>query len=308
MGYVATKPGSSTVIAGVALHGLFASDDSGKSWHPLGTGSGSATIINRVSSITFDPDHPDVLWETGSHTGAGFYKTTDGGISFKQLGAMTFSQDVKIDFADPERKTLLVGTHGRGIFRSTDAGQTFSDISAGVTGNTLWPLLIDPQTHLIGTVGDNAALFRTTNGGVSWLQVTTLSPSHDGRFIRASDDSLYLPLSGNAGLMKSTDLGKTWTKLAGAGATFPPPFFSITPLELAHGDLVVLGVDHLLRSRDGGASWKPIGEPLPFKLAPSDFGAVTYSGETKTFFLWHADCGTTVLPDAIMSAGFDDEL
>jgi hypothetical protein len=32
---------------------------------------------------------------------------------------------------------------------------------------------------------------------------------------------------------------------------------------------------------------------------------VTYSAETKTFFVWHADCGASVLPDAIMSAGFD---
>jgi len=308
MGRVAIKPGSSRVIAGVALHGLFASDDGGKSWQSLGTGAGSAKIINRVSSITFDRNDPDVFWETGTHTGAGFYKTTDGGLTFKQLGTMTFSQDAAIDFADPERKTLLTGTHGKGIFRSTDAGQTFTDISAGVPGNTLWPLLIDAQTYLIGTFdadASNTAVYRTTNGGASWSEVTALSPSHDGTFRRASDDSLYLPISGNAGIMKSTDLGKTWTRLASAGATFPPPFFSVTPLELPDGKLVVLGVDHLLRSGDGGATYKPIGEALPFKLTASDFGGVTYSVQAKTFFLWHADCGTAVLPDAIMSAGFD---
>jgi hypothetical protein len=308
MGRVATKPGTSRIIAGVALHGLFASDDSGKSWQPLGASASSAKIINRVSSITFDRDHPDVFWETGTHTGAGFYKTTDGGITFKQLGTMTMSQDAAVDFADPERKTLLTGTHGRGIFRSTDGGQTFTDISAGVPGNTLWPLLIDPQTYLIATFDsdpNNAAVYRTTNSGATWSQVTTLPPSHDGTIRRTSDDSLYLPISGNTGIMKSTDLGKTWTKLASSGATFPPPFFSITPLELPDGKLVVLGADHLLRSADGGASYKPIGEPLPFKLSGSDFGGVTYSVETKTFFLWHADCGSAVLPDAIMSAGFD---
>jgi len=305
MGSVAIKPGTSRIIAGVALDGLFSSDDAAKSWQPMGTGAGSAKITNRVSSITFDREHPDVFWETGTHTGPGFYKTTDGGSTFKQLGVMTFSQSTAIDFADPQRKTLLVGTHGRGIFRSTDGGQTFTDISAGVTGNTLWPLLIDSQTYLIGTVGDNGAVFRTTDGGASWSQVSTLIPSHDGAFLRASDDSIYLPIAGNAGIMKSTDLGKTWTKLAGSGATFPTPFFSVTPVELPDRTLVVLGVDHLLRSSDGGASWKPIGEPFPFKLSPSDFGGVTYSADTKTFFVWHEDCGASVLPDAIMSAGFD---
>ena len=65
MGRVAAKPGSPRIIAGVALHGLFASDDRGKSWQPLGTGAGSAKITNRVSSITFDPEHPETFWETG---------------------------------------------------------------------------------------------------------------------------------------------------------------------------------------------------------------------------------------------------
>ena len=123
MGRVASKPGSARIIAGVALHGLFASDDRGKTWQPLGTGAGSAKITNRVSSITFDREHPDVFWETGTHTGGGFYKTTDGGVTFQELGTMTMSQDAAIDFTDPERKTLLTGTHGRGVYRSTDAGK-----------------------------------------------------------------------------------------------------------------------------------------------------------------------------------------
>src|SRR6185295_3362261 len=115
-------------------------------------------------------------------------------------------------------------------------------------------------------------------------------PSHDATFLRASDDSLYLSLEANAGIMKSSDLGKTWTKLAGTGATFASPAFGITPIELPDGTLVTIGVDHLLRSSDRGASWSPIGEPLPFRAA-GDSGGLTYSSQTKTFFIWHADCG-----------------
>jgi photosystem II stability/assembly factor-like uncharacterized protein len=303
LGHVAAKLDSMRVIAGVALHGLWSSDDGGKSWQALGTGAGSAKIANRPSAITFDPEHSEVFWETGIYAGGGLYKTTDGGSTFKQLGPMSFSQDAAIDFRDPERKTLLTGTHGRGIYRSTDGGQTFADISAGVPGNTLWPLLIDSQTHLIGTFDNDvskAAVYRTTDGGVTWTRVSTLPPAHNGGILRTSDDLLYFPLFGGQGIAKSTDLGRTWTKVTSTA------FYDSTIVELPDGKVVTVGADHLMRSSDKGVTWQPIGDLLPFKLAGTgNFGGVTYSVASKTFFLWRADCGSVVLPDAIMSAGFD---
>src|SRR5262249_43310055 len=152
--------------------------------------------------------------------------------------------------------------------------------------------LIDPQTYLVGTYdGDpNIGIYRTSDGAKTWSRVSSLPPSHDGGFRRASDGALYLALQGNLSIAKSTDQGMTWTKLPGTGATFPPPFFGITPIELPDHTLATLGADHILRSSDGGASWKAIGQPLPFKLSGSDFGSFTYSSQTKTFFIWHSNC------------------
>ena len=107
------------------------------------------------------------------------------------------TQGASIDFADPDRKTLLTGTHGVGIYKSTDSGRTFIDVTLGVPGNTLWPLLLDSRTFLMGTFDQDTvkgAVYRTIDSGASWTQVTTLSPSHDATFLRASDDSLYLSL------------------------------------------------------------------------------------------------------------------
>jgi photosystem II stability/assembly factor-like uncharacterized protein len=311
VGRVGATPGSARVVVEVALHGMWSSDDGGQSWQALGTGAGSAQITNRASSITFDPDHPDVFWETGTHNGGGLYKTTDAGLSFVELGTMTMSQDAAVDFADPDRKTLLTGTHGAGVYRSTDAGLTFGSVGDTLPLNTLWPFLVDPQTHLIGIFDQDASnpdigVQRTTDGGASWTKVSNMGPSHDGGFRQASDGSIYYSLVGNSGIARSTDQGESWTKVASAGATFPPGFFGITPIELPGGRLVTLGVDHLQSSLDSGASWQPIGEPLPFPLTNSDFGGVIYSITSKTFFIWHSNCGANaVLDDAIMSAGFD---
>ncbi len=61
-----------------------------------------------------------------------------------------------------------------------------------------------------------------------------------------------------------------------------------------------------MRSTDGGTTWKPVGEPLPFQLA-GDGASLTYSAATQTFFVSHYDCASgAVAADAIVSAGFDD--
>jgi hypothetical protein len=290
VGRVAAQPGSTRVFAGVGLQGLFSSEDSGQTWQALGSAAGSASITNRTSSITFDPEHPDVFWETGSHNGGGLYRTIDGGETFVELGPLSMTQNLAVDFSDPERGTLLTSTHGAGVYRSTDAGVTFTSVGGDLPGATLWPLMIDSQTHLLATFDSDAnnpinGIHRSTNGGTSWTLVSGLAPSHDGGFVRTSDDSIYLPLAGNSGLAKSTDLGLTWVEMSGSTAAFATPFFGIDPLELPGEKLVTLGIDHLLMSLDGGANWEPIGEPLPFEISPTYSGGVTYSVATKTFFI-----------------------
>ena len=52
--YISAKP-DGTLIAGIALHGLWHSADGGDSWTQLGQGDGSDEILNRPSSIVYDP-------------------------------------------------------------------------------------------------------------------------------------------------------------------------------------------------------------------------------------------------------------
>jgi len=78
------------------------------------------------------------------------------------------------------------------------------------------------------------------------------------------------------------------------------------PAELPDGRIVILGKDHLLASSDKGATWKPIGQPLPYPGGGYD-GArgPAYSARTKTFYVWRWDCNNNVPSNAIMAAGFD---
>lgn len=308
VGVVAVKPCSNEIIAGISNAGLWATDDNGASWHALGTGAGSAKITNTPLSIVFDPAHTDVFWESGIHDGGGLYKTTDGGVTFKQLGTFTFGNVISVDLGDPDRKTLLAGIHGQmqQMQRSEDGGATFANVGANLPAGTsysLWSYVLDAQTFLAATVGGGSgnAMFRSTDAGQSWTKTSDLQAAHDGGFLRTASGAMYIPFWAGVGLAKSTDLGKTWAQVTG-----PNTIAGVTPVELPDGTLAAIGADHLVRSSDGAKTWIPIGEPLPYKVfGTGNFTDLTYSVATKTFILYHADCGTAVLPDAIMSAGFD---
>jgi hypothetical protein len=303
---IAAQPCSKTVIASVATKGLWATEDSGKTWRALGGGGGDK-ITNRGSSIVFDPLHPEKFWESGIAGDGGVYATTDNGQTFKRLGMMTQSQLVSIDFTDVDRKTLVVGTHGmrQMVFLSTDSGTTWDNVGMNLAGdvhNSEAPLVMDSKTYLLGACGGGdgtCGIFRTTDSGKTWNRQTDLQVSHFGAPLRTTEGVIYWPLYADGGIGKSVDNGVTWEKVTDGGKVV-----GVAPVELPDGSLAAVGFDHLQRSTDGGKTWTPIGEPLPFSIFGNQL-TLTYSAALKTFFLSHWDCDNLVLPDAVMAAGFD---
>jgi hypothetical protein len=96
MTYVSAKPNEDLVIAGIALKGLWGSTDGGTSWHQLGSGHGSAKIINRPGSIIYDPARPNVFWQSGIYNGNGIYRTDNNGKVFRALGSIGHNDTVSV--------------------------------------------------------------------------------------------------------------------------------------------------------------------------------------------------------------------
>jgi hypothetical protein len=304
LGLVSANPCSSMVIAGVAKAGLWGSEDAGKTWSKLGSGAGSAEISNRISAIVYDPAHPGTFWESGIYNGGGVYRTTDNGKTFAQLGDATHNDSVSVDFSDPERKTLLAGTHEQSskLFLSSDGGKTWSDVGKNLPGSAGYctaTQVLGANDLLVGC--NNGGVFHSSDGQ-QWTSVG--SKGVIPQPLLASDGTIYWPGS-QGGVQMSSDQGQHFVESAD-GNLAPGIVGSLYPAELPDGRIAILGKDHVLISSDKGKSWKPIGEPLPYPGGGYD-GArgPTYSARTKTFYVWRWDCGDRVLPNAIMSAGFD---
>jgi photosystem II stability/assembly factor-like uncharacterized protein len=288
LGRVAASPYADIVVAGVAQHGLWASENGAKGWTQLGTASGSATITNRTSAIVYDPNRPGTFWESGTYNGGGVYRTDDNGATFKPLGNMVHADAVSVDLSDPAHKTLLAGKHESSqLYRSTDGGSTWVDISASLPAGVGFvedPLVIDATTFVLGTThGQDPGIFRSTDRGNSWTQV------HHGAVAGApvvtkGDGTMYWMTNPAGGLLKSTDGGTTWSQVARDGTlnvASPTP----TIIELPGGQLGAIGNRMILTSADHGVTWQRLGPPTP--ITPQ---GLTYAPYRHAFYIWYNVC------------------
>ena len=122
------------------------------------------------------------------------------------------------------------------------------------------PVVIDANTYLVVCSGwgkGTNGTYRTEDGGTTWTLVSKTAGNYPALW--ASDKSLYWALAWNNGLIRSTDLGLTWSQVAGYNTVTPN-----TPIELSDQRLVMVGPkQQLLVSSNHGASWASFLDPIP---------------------------------------------
>ena len=175
---------------------------------------GSERIVNRPSSIVYDPANPAIFWVSGIYGGPGIYKTLDGGKTFTRLGDITHNDYVSVDFSDPERRTLLAGGHEQGqtVYRSRDGGLTWKNAGRALpagSGHSTHPLVLSALDHLVNTGGELRGIYRSGDGGDSWQRVSSHAPP--GPPLLTASGAIYWAAPGR--LLRSTDLGVTWTAI-----------------------------------------------------------------------------------------------
>ena len=203
------------IYLGYAVGGVYRSLNNGTSFEPVFETYGSASI----GAIAIHPTNPNIVYvgtgeannrQTASF-GDGIYKTTDGGKTFKNIGlkeTQTISRIV-IDPRNPEVVYVAADGHlfgpnaERGIYKTTDGGATWNKIK-----------YIDENTGFTDLIMDKSN--PSTLYAASYERRRTACCFNGG--------------GPGSGLWKTTDAGRSWTKLSGNG--LPPGTYGRIALSL----------------------------------------------------------------------------
>jgi photosystem II stability/assembly factor-like uncharacterized protein len=237
--WVGAAPAGSGQPAGQG--GLYKSTDCGSTWSHVNTGAHGAEIDNaRLWSLAVDPVDKGVVYVVGAYGPGGLWKSTNGGVDWAQLFPATseLAKTVQYNFVGsvsmgPENHLhLVVGTHAdctgqyapTCMAESLDGGATWKIFTTPFLkgwGEQTGPYVLDATTLVFQTLTDG--LWLTTDHGANWTNVTPagVSGATGGEYTHrplapSKDGSFYLPSYNQGGLLRSTDVGRSWSRVANA--------------------------------------------------------------------------------------------
>lgn len=215
----------------------------GLKWRNIGPHRGGRSVTS--TGVVGNP----MLYYMGT-TGGGIWKTTDAGITWKNIsdGQLKTGTVGAIAVAESDPNVIYVGmgehavrgvmtSSGDGMYKSTDAGKTWTHIgldkSMHISDVVIHPknpdiALVSVQGALYGPTADRG-VYKTVDGGISWKKVLFVA-NNSGASSLSMDMTnpriLYASMwqhqrypwtvdSGgkNSGLYKSIDGGDNWEKM-----------------------------------------------------------------------------------------------
>jgi photosystem II stability/assembly factor-like uncharacterized protein len=238
-----------------------------------------------IRALAIHPTSPDVMWAGAS--GAGIYKTTDGGKSWTEANNGFAASWIERVWGDAtgtifaKARSAIFRGDGKGGW--TEVDKTFDTV------------VFDAKNPKTIHAGFASTYYRSTDGGLTWNEV--VKPFQDPRPIfdsvvpdaknpkvlysadeRTSDDE--------PAIFKSVDGGVKW-KPSGRGVTGS----GILALRAdSAGALIALGKEGALwRSVDGATTWTAVGSGPPskdlkaFAVDPSNPSRI-YVGSKESFY------------------------
>lgn len=271
---LAIKPGDGqTIYIGAAAGGVWKTSNGGQSWQ---------TTTDTLSSLAacalaIDRSNPNVIYmgtgensvNTDRYDGDGLFKSTDGGLTWKNIGLRNVGAFSKL-YVHRQNAQIVYAAAARGsagFYRSEDGGATWKSIIPG----DVWDIAVNPLNCNELFIAQTGTIRRSTDAGKTFTQVTTgLTLTRSIRISIAMSPAqttrLYALVGrdpGNGGnhigeAYVSTNSGESWT----LKKTFDQFFFNKQAWydNCAAADpfdpdvALVAGID-VHRTTDGGNTW-----------------------------------------------------
>lgn len=282
--------------------GIIRSSDGGLTWQNVAISEDKKIFFpSQIYSLTFHPTDSGIIFmETKS---SGLWKSTNEGISWKMvldgkriLDPRADVYRIAINPVHPNIIYLAVfqNNHGR-VLKSQDGGLSFEEIyfiSEDKFG--VFDIFIDPFVEdrvLIAT--GQGGIFETRNGGRTWRVVRWFGGPVVRLLVNPATDSEILAILSSGQVFKTIDGGNNWFEISTQSETqsnsiFPGPgvpnLFAIFGKSGSFETLVVdpqnfsrmfIGGDQgLLRSENGGVTWKRLNVLIPPEALPVDAVAI----------------------------------
>jgi len=220
-----------------------------------------------------------------------------GALKARLVGpAVTSGRVVGFAVHPKDRSTYYVAVASGGVWKTTNAGTTWTPVFDGEGSYSIGCVVLDPKDPnvvWVGTGENNSqrsvaygdGVYKSTDGGKSWRNVGLKASEHIGRIVidPRDSDTVYVaaqgPLwsaGGDRGLYKTTDGGKTWTKILdvdeNTGVTDvvqdprnPDVLLAASWQRRRHVWTIINGGpgSALHRSTDGGKTWRKVTQGLP---------------------------------------------
>jgi photosystem II stability/assembly factor-like uncharacterized protein len=262
---------------------------------------GPGLVTGRIADIEIDPKNTNV-WYVASAFG-GLWKTVNRGVTFTPIfddGPFTLccvvvdprNSDI-VWLGSGENHSQRSAHFGDGVYKSTDAGKTWKRVGLE-NSEHIGKIVIDPRNSNtvyvaaqgpLFSAGGDRGLYKTTDGGANWSAILSVSENTgisdlvlDPRNPNLMIASAYQrrrqvgqAIGGGpeAGLFRSTDGGRNWTKMSRGLPTGDMGRAGLAvdgrknPTEIYALIEATSGQSGFYRSTDGGASWTRFGKNAP---------------------------------------------